>query len=523
MSEDLPPELAARYELEVELGRGGMGRVLRCRDRELGRVVALKLVLGCIGREHWARYTREAEALARIRHPHVVEVYDFGVTELGPYLVMEYLEGCLLDELEPTVDPLPPLLQLAEALQVLHDSGLLHRDVKPGNVLVVPHRGVVLLDFGLVYDPRQTFLTAEGVVVGTPAFLAPEVLRGRPWSPASDWFAWGVTAFEVHEQHLPFTWEVLLASIQGQLSPPRFQRLAEESPRARAIRACLAEDPAQRPADAEALRKLHRGDRGPPPPPQAAARPVDSQALTDGALRRRAGPSAALPLLLAAALGLGAVASWWAPSVTPPRPGDASLRGELVVVPGLPTLELDREEVDVDRYGRAVATGVVPEPLAWARQRQEGARPVVFVTPDQAEAFCQAAGGRLPTAREWRRAAGGEARPYPWGAARPDPARAGFAAAPRDALVPWHAALRPTRDYAAGATPEGILGLVGGVGEWAREHLGSHDVRDVALGGSWRSAAEALRLDAVPVLPPVVDGATGFRCAYDPPGIRSQP
>jgi eukaryotic-like serine/threonine-protein kinase len=211
-----------RYELRRDLGRGAAGIVFEARHAFTGRRVALKLVASDAApnqvAELRARLTREARALATVRHPGIVDVLDGGVLPDGtPYVVMEMLDGRTLEGLLAArgklsiEDTVALALQLCDALGAAHETGLVHRDVKPGNVLVVYDidglERVKLLDFGIarVRDEKQTKLTGFGVVIGTAAYMAPEQLLGlEDVDLRADVYALGVTMFECLAGDVPY-------------------------------------------------------------------------------------------------------------------------------------------------------------------------------------------------------------------------------------------------------------------------------------------------------------------------------
>lgn len=210
-----------RYRVEAQLGKGGMGEVYRALDTELGREVALKVIADKPDDAAVLRFRREAQAASRLHHPNVATVFDVGVHEGSPYLVMELLDGSPLRRFvgDPSVsssDRLGWLLDVASALEAAHDAGLVHRDVKPDNVIVTESGQAKLVDFGIArpapapVDPSaptamaEVALTRDGTVIGTPAYMAPEQLRGEPVDTRADQFAWGVTAFELLSGKLPW-------------------------------------------------------------------------------------------------------------------------------------------------------------------------------------------------------------------------------------------------------------------------------------------------------------------------------
>lgn len=302
----LPAALQGRYELVRPLGKGGMGAVLLCRDRELDRMVAVKLLARAGSTDHQERFRVEAELLAGLKHRNLVRLLDHGVVEGSPYLVLEYLDGPSLDQAGG--DPLPPMLEVADALDELHRAGCLHRDVKPTNIVLVPDRGAVLIDFGLASLEGGTGLTRTGEVAGTPAYLAPEMLEGRKAVPASDYWAWGVTLYHLAERRVPFPPGAIPEYlVHGTLPAVAFSAIDPEGPVGRVVRACLELDPAARPSSRRQVDALLAGR----PLPTTRSRGSQGKARID-----RPGPSggsrpggrsrALVPgLVLVGVLGLG--------------------------------------------------------------------------------------------------------------------------------------------------------------------------------------------------------------------------
>ena len=254
-----------QYQLKERLGAGGMGEVYLAEHRLLKRPCAVKLIHPERAGDAAAlrRFEREVRATAQLTHPNTVEIYDYGHAEDGTfYYVMEYLPGLDLDDLVTRYGPVPParavhfLRQLCGALQEAHAAGLVHRDIKPGNVLVCRHGGrhdvAKLLDFGLVQasgargdDPSR--LTAKGTVVGTPAYMAPEQARGAEAADArSDLYSLGALGYFLLAGRPPFqrgtTLDVMLAHVQEPV-PPLANAPADLEA---ALRRCLAKAPADR-------------------------------------------------------------------------------------------------------------------------------------------------------------------------------------------------------------------------------------------------------------------------------------
>jgi serine/threonine protein kinase len=204
--------IAGRYTLEREIGRGGMGAVWLGLDVVLNRAVALKRIGMMPGGSSpdLARAEREARLAARLNHPHVVAVFDLVTEDDQQWLVMEYVEGVTLSQLVSrdgalTPDKASPLIgQAADALAAAHAAGIVHRDVKPSNILVTPQGQVKLSDFGIARAEADASLTQTGLVTGSPAYLAPEVASGQTATDASDVWSLGATLFHALSGRPPY-------------------------------------------------------------------------------------------------------------------------------------------------------------------------------------------------------------------------------------------------------------------------------------------------------------------------------
>lgn len=207
-----PTTIAGRYRMLREVGRGGMGSVWLCRDERLGRDVAAKQVGHLPGESvpTLARAMREARSLAALNHPNVVAVYD--AVEDGDYiwLVMEYVPGRTLSQMVAEDGPLAPEraawigAQVADGLAAAHARDTIHRDVKPGNVLVAENDLAKISDFGIARTLGEEKLTVTGMITGTPAYLSPELARGEDPNRASDVWALGATLYAAVEGHSPY-------------------------------------------------------------------------------------------------------------------------------------------------------------------------------------------------------------------------------------------------------------------------------------------------------------------------------
>jgi serine/threonine protein kinase len=252
--------VAGRYELLARIGHGGSGTVWQARDLVLGRAVAVKevhvppLTSEQDRRVRHERSLREARVAAKLRHPGVVTVHDVVEAEGNPWIVMELVAGSSLAQMLAAGGPVPPVraarmgTRLLGALASAHAAGVVHRDVKPANVLVTSAGQAVLTDFGLAVLAGEPQLTQAGMVMGTPGFCAPERIRGHPASPASDLWSLGATLYAAVVGQGPFddrgSLMATLASIVHD-DPPQPPPVA--GPLGAVIGALLSKDPAARP------------------------------------------------------------------------------------------------------------------------------------------------------------------------------------------------------------------------------------------------------------------------------------
>ncbi len=268
-----------RYEIEGLIARGGMAEVYRGRDRQLDRPVAVKVLSAELSRDasFVERFRREARQVANLSHPNIVEVYDWGEREGTYYIVMAYVEGRTLGDVLRREGPLHPdraaevAIEITAALGFAHRNGVIHRDIKPGNVLLTPTGGVQVADFGIARDAtdRGGDLTQAGSVIGTAAYLSPEQAQALPIDPRSDLYSLGCVLYEALTGQPPFTGptpvSVAYRHVQEQASPP--SALAEKVPPGldAICLKLLAKDPADRYSSAEDARAdLRRFREGKP-------------------------------------------------------------------------------------------------------------------------------------------------------------------------------------------------------------------------------------------------------------------
>jgi hypothetical protein len=259
--------LAQRYRIQRLLGKGGMGAVYLADDEVLGELVALKVISSAFASDEQAmiaRFRREAAAARKVSSPSVIRIHDLGEARPGLlYLSMEYFAGRTLAEviaqrgLVPIKDVQDLLQQVCTGLEAAHQVGVVHRDLKPSNVLVGERGAVKLIDFGLATTTMSEGLTATGAILGTPHYMAPEQVRGKPVDARSDIYALGALAYHLVTGRPPFSGDNAIAIGFAHLSetPVSPRELRKDCPAALegAILAALAKAPGDRPASAQAF------------------------------------------------------------------------------------------------------------------------------------------------------------------------------------------------------------------------------------------------------------------------------
>jgi len=310
-----------RYRLVSCIGRGSMGAVWRARDERLDRVVALKLVVvrglspnDASEQEAVERAKREGRITARLQHPNAISVHDVVEHDGRPCLVMEYLPSRSLSEVVETGGVLGPTevatigFQVASALAAAHELGIVHRDVKPDNILLAEDGTAKITDFGIARAPDDGAVTAVGILAGTPAYLAPEVATGSESSPRSDVFSLGSTLYAAFEGKPPYgmdqnTIALLHQVAYGEITPPR---------RGGAVADLLVEmlgrDPEERPTMAGVAGRFEQILAGSSPLP---ASPVPPRTMSPGTRQMPAlpGPRRGSPVGRWLALGVPVVAA----------------------------------------------------------------------------------------------------------------------------------------------------------------------------------------------------------------------
>jgi serine/threonine-protein kinase len=507
------------YRVEHVVGEGGMGVVYRAHDEALDRTVALKCLHTNLAGDPQIRrrFAREAKVLRSWEHPNVVAVYDFVEHEHLLAIVMEYVEGkSLVHHLAAWRGQMP--LGEVRALfgAVLdtmadgHAHGIVHRDLKPENILVCDGPDGLrpkVVDFGISKILEGTSYTVSGAFLGTCKYISPEQVKAPATVDVrSDVYSLGVTLYQLCTGRLPFEDEnpfaIIMAHVAQTPDPP--SRFRAEIPPAldRLVLDALSKEPCDR------------------PPSCAVFRARLDEALCDAAPPTATRTNRPLPPVLSDTGGHEMVLV----------PAGPFLMGPARRTVQLCAFYIDRTPVTNEQFARFVeVTGyrpTGPEANRFLRDAtslaDQAKHPVTYVSWNDAKAYAQWAGKRLPTEAEWEKAARGvDGRRYPWGRAEPTPRHANF-----DRAAGGTSAVGSFPD---GASPFGVLDLAGNVGEWCEDYDDEsfyeagppHDpcnraraTKVVMRGGSWVVGPRALRTYArTSYAPDYRFAAGGFRCA----------
>jgi TolB-like protein/Tfp pilus assembly protein PilF len=510
--------LSGRYTLVRELGQGGMATVYLGTDVKLGRRVAIKVLApatrAALGS---GRFQREVLLAAHLSHPHIVPLFEADEADGLLFYVMGYVEGESLKERLQREGPLPleEAVRIAsavgDALQYAHESGVIHRDVKPGNILLLRGHAMVT-DFGIAKlidesgrDDRSS-LTGSGIAVGTAEYMSPEQASGEKRIDArADVYGLAAVLYEMLAGKPPFTGpsvQGIVARVLGEAPRPiRTLRPTLPGHVERALSAGLAKLPADRPASARAfVSLLTRRSAGRPRTP---ARQVVRVSLGTAVLvavawllwpRARSRPPSGMTLVPGGFYTVGG------------GPGRAA------VTVALDSFYIDSAEVAVAAFRRFLAStgGVAP----WRRQPADSL-PVTSVLWSEAQSYClwRDSAARLPTEHQWEAAARGpRGWRYPWGQ-QWETGRANAAAV--------RSTLAPVGQFTAGRSWVGAVDLVGNASEWTANSERGRDgaLGHVIKGGAFNSGPEVASAAYRSALPDRREwlGSTGFRCAWTPP------
>ncbi|MGH2795577.1 MAG: protein kinase domain-containing protein, partial [Actinomycetota bacterium] len=283
--------LAERYRLEDQVATGGMGEVWRATDMLLERTVAVKLLRESLAADPVVseRFRREALMAARLSHPNMADVYDYVQEADRPGIVMEFVEGETLagliarDGALDVTDAVRIASALLAVLQIAHEAGIVHRDVKPGNVMISPTGEVKVTDFGIARAAGHETLTETGMVVGTAHYLSPEQVSGKPATPSSDIYAAGTILYEMLTGEKPFAAETPLAVAMRRLNedptPPREHRPDIPEPVAQVVQRSLQREPDRRYASAKGMRSALETALASAPTPPAGLDPTRTEVM----------------------------------------------------------------------------------------------------------------------------------------------------------------------------------------------------------------------------------------------------
>jgi serine/threonine protein kinase/WD40 repeat protein len=283
------PEKIGKYEVIAELGRGAMGTVYKARDPILQREVALKTMSEAllVDEEMRERFYREARSAAQLQHPNIVTIYELGEVEGKPFIAMELLQGCDLAEtmderrIIRLEDKVRLLVQICRGLDFAHKRGVIHRDVKPGNIQVLPDGTIKVLDFGIAWRAGSTLKTKTGLVMGTPTYMAPEQITGSPVDHRADMWAVGIISYELLSGKRPFDSDTVPTLIYHivHAPPPTLDARALGLPQATVdvVRRALGKSPDERFRDLNEMGDAFQ---------KAFGTPVADTALTEEARER---------------------------------------------------------------------------------------------------------------------------------------------------------------------------------------------------------------------------------------------
>ena len=645
-----------RYEILEELGRGGMGIVYRARDSVLGRFVALKVLHsqltvdpGFIG-----RFEQEARLAAQLEHPNLVPVYDLGQEDGRFFIAMGLMtDGSLKDKLkangalsDQAVSDV--LMQILRGMQFIHDNGVVHRDLKPGNILFDQHGTVRISDLGFakaILADSSTSLIMSGGLIGTPAYMAPEIWRGKPATPQSDIYSLGCIVYEMVTGQPLFEGETPAESMTKHLiDGPQYNQELSDNWR-ELLNKCLAINPKERYQHVSTILEDYLAARAKPEtdivPPQEEVEQVevpekedslfaeifgkinfkpsnatstahpsfDTLKLENQGLEQsekssvseqlRKGPldlkqtqadngiqikvqndekpsalksenedspvvaekgknwlqKALIGLAVLAILVFIIIQSNRSQIRTTTREIDGM---EMAYVPAgefemgsnngdddekpvhrvnLDAYWIDKYEVSNAQYALCVVDGDCTKPnstSSYTRSNYYGNPdydnyPVIYVSWHQAQAYCQWAGGDLPTEAQWEKAARGtDGSTYPWGDESPNCQLANY-----DSGNYCVGDTSPVTNYESGASPYGAMNMAGNVWEWVGDWYNSDyysyspaknptgptsGVRRVLRGGSWIYYSRIIRAaNRSNLYPTNADGNFGFRCALPQP------
>lgn len=335
MSSDLTGRKLGQYELRERLGRGGMAEVYKAYQPGMDRFVAVKLMLGHLANDEQfvERFRREAQAVGKLRHPHIVNVFDFGIETDVYYMVMEYITGGTLKQAISVSqrfavrDALRVTRQMADALDYAHHAGMIHRDLKPANIMFTDSgwQNAILTDFGIARILTESGLTASGMMVGTPAYMSPEAGHGQPADERADIYALGVILYEMLTGEVPYSADTPMAVVMKHIMAPlpSMEHLHLPPSVEMIVLRAMAKQPDERYQSAAAMRdavdEAITASRTATPTPPSLATPPISPAATAATYGGASATPSPLPTPADALMATNVV-----PSEATPRADDAA-------------------------------------------------------------------------------------------------------------------------------------------------------------------------------------------------------
>jgi len=511
------PNSLGRYQIETFLGKGAFAEVYKAMDTLLKRTVALKVLKPALmaDEEAFARFTREAQVLASLVHPRIAWVWDMGEADGRYFIAMRYVDGKSLGKLIeergalPWDEALKITEQVGSALQFAHEKGLIHRDVKPQNIIVSEADGAVLTDFGLVKALQSSGMTTTGSFMGTPNYMAPEIWEGQDASPASDQYALACVLVEMLTGKVLFDGKTPPAVMAKHFKPVELpSTLGKRIPLGMeaVIKQALAIEPGERYSAVSAfLTDLHEPKSLPKieaafPPKTVTLKEIEENSAV-------------------------AKTSQVVDKVTSDNPAGI----EWIEIPSgefwFGDFRQERNFVDAFLIGKFPVTNFQYKrfldanpkykmPAYWNQKTRvypagKECHPVVNVNWNDAQAFCAWAMCRLPTEKEWEKAARGtDKRKYPWGDDWQTDKYCNSKESKRGNPT-------PVDSYPSGVSPYGVWDMSGNVWEWTAS--GNFLLVKYIKGGSWESDSRSVRISCRQWNDASVLGfhSLGFRCAND--------
>jgi len=526
------PTALGKYQIESFLGKGAFAEVYKAVDTMLKRTVALKVLKPALlaDDEAFARFVQEAQTLANLVHPHIAWVWDLGEAQGRYYIAMRYVDGKSLDKVIAERgalawdETLKITDQIAAALQFAHEKGLVHRDVKPQNIIVSESEGAVLTDFGLVKALHSSGMSSTTSMIGTPAYIPPEIWEGEAASPASDQYALACVLVEMLTGKVLFDGTTPAIMKKHLLEPPPLpEKLPEGAPAGvlEALRCALGKKPIERyeniPDFAAALKqpavdRTVQSQEAPKKPASAPSRERENE----------------MAITLAPGVEIAFVRVPAGEFIMGSNDGDKDEKPQHEV--HLEEYWMGKYPVTNAQYKAFVDASGHRAPGHWKKgeiPKGKENHPVIYVNWQDAIAFCSWASQasretiHLPSEAEWEKAARGtDGRKYPWGDQKPDKGLCNYGK--------LFSGTEPVNAHSpVGDSPYGCAAMAGNVWEWTSSIYKGYPYRSddgredpqakgsrVLRGGSWGYVDSGVRTsNRVGGVPGNWFDSFGFRCS----------